>query len=506
MTTEVATSVADLPLDQWHAQVAARVAGGDRFAGVYGSHRGDTAQLHALLVARATVSCLRTRLAPDAEGSLAYPALTPAVPAAFWYERALHDLSGVVPIGHPRLDPLLLPRQPGQPSPRPGSSDRAELDQHIHSRAADQHGPVDVTGGGVFTLPLGPVRSGVFESIEFLIETPGEDIPHLNIRPHFKHRGIAKRFETLPVDDAILVAERVEGVASVAHALAFAHAVEKLGGVTPPGRARLIRVIHAELERIANHLDVAMRLCDAAGLAVPFTRLGWHKECVLRLVSKLCGNRFGRSVVCVGGVAAELRLQSPAIFEQLALIIHRIRHDRDALMVDASFLDRLRGTGHLDPVLAASHGALGPVGRGCGCDDDARRRPYDGYTELPVVDGAAVDHRGDALARLHVRWSEIDTAAELIQRACDRLTTLSDTALVAEVPAVDGFALGWAEAPQGEVLYGLEVRDGVIGRCFARSASLHNMLLFHDVFGGDVFTDFPFIEPSFGLCYAGVAM
>ncbi|HYB37023.1 MAG TPA: NADH-quinone oxidoreductase subunit D, partial [Mycobacterium sp.] len=178
----------------------------------------------------------------------------------------------------------------------------------------------------------------------------------------------------------------------------------------------------------------------------------------------------------------------------------------DALMVDASFLDRLRGTGHLDPVLAASHGALGPVGRGCGCDDDARRRPYDGYTELPVVDGAAVDHRGDALARLHVRWSEIDTAAELIQRACDRLTTLSDTALVAEVPAVDGFALGWAEAPQGEVLYGLEVRDGVIGRCFARSASLHNMLLFHDVFGGDVFTDFPFIEPSFGLCYAGVAM
>jgi formate hydrogenlyase subunit 5 len=56
------------------------------------------------------------------------------------------------------------------------------------------------------------------------------------------------------------------------------------------------------------------------------------------------------------------------------------------------------------------------------------------------------------------------------------------------------------------VLYGLEIRDGVIGRCFARSASLHNMLLFHDVFNGDVFTDFPFIEASFGLCYAGVAM
>jgi formate hydrogenlyase subunit 5 len=197
---------------------------------VYTSHRGDAAQLHALAVGGDTVSCLRTELSPEADGSLSYPSLTPDVPAAFWYERALHDLSGVLPAGHPRLDPLLLP--PGQPAPRPGSSEQAALERHIHSSAADQHGPVDFSGGGVFTLPLGPVRSGVFESIEILIETPGEDIPHLNIRPHYKHRGIAKRFESLSAADGILVAERVEGVASIAHALAFAHAVESLADVS----------------------------------------------------------------------------------------------------------------------------------------------------------------------------------------------------------------------------------------------------------------------------------
>jgi formate hydrogenlyase subunit 5 len=505
MTTAENTVTIDLPLDEWHAHVVERVTAGDRFAGVYASHRGDAAQLHALLVGAGVVRCVRTILTSGVESSLSYPALTPDVPAAFWYERALHDLSGVAPIGHPRLDPLLLARQPGQPSPQPGNHERAALAQHIHSRAAEQHGPVDVSGGGVFTLPLGPVRSGVFESIEFLIETPGEDIPHLNIRPHYKHRGIAKRFEKLPVTDGILIAERVEGIASVAHALAFAHAAETLAGVPPPGRARFVRVIHAELERIANHLDVAMRLCDAAGLAVPFARLGWHKECTLRLVSRLCGNRFGRSVVRIGGVSVQPRLAPAAICEQLAEILDRIHRDRDALMVDASFLDRLRGTGHLDPGLAASHGALGPVGRGSGCDNDARRRPYDGYAELPIVDDATFSD-GDALARLRVRWAEIDTAAESIQRACDRLGALPDEAVTAQVPVADGFALGWAEAPQGEVLYALEVRDGLIRRCFARSASLHNMLLFHDVFRGDVFTDFPFIEPSFGLSYAGVAM
>ena len=69
-----------------------------------------------------------------------------------------------------------------------------------------------------------------------------------------------------------------------------------------------------------------------------------------------------------------------------------------------------------------------------------------------------------------------------------------------------GYAAGWAEAPQGEVLYGVELADGRIRRCFARSASFHNMVLFHDVWNGDVLTDFAFIEASFGLSYAAVAM
>jgi formate hydrogenlyase subunit 5 len=505
MMPAASTAVVDLPLGQWHAQVTEGVAAGDRFAGVYCTHHGDAAQLHALLVGHSAVSCLRTMLAPDDSGVVAYPALTPTVPAAFWYERALHDLSGVVPMGHPRLDPLLLPRDPGESSPRPGNGEQDTVGEHIHSRATEHHGPVDVSGQGVFTLPLGPVRSGVFESIEFLIETPGEAIPYLNIRPHYKHRGIAKRFDGLPVADGILVAERVEGIASVAHALAFAHAVESLTGTAPPPRARLLRVVHAELERIANHLDVVMRLCEAAGLGVPTARFGWHKESVMRVVSGLCGSRFGRSVVCVGGVAAEPRCQPAVVARELAAIIGRIHGDRRPLMDDASFLDRLRGTGHLDARLATSHGALGPIGRGSGVDDDARRRRYDAYTDLPMFETAVYD-AGDALARLRVRWDEIDTAATLVHHACDRLANLSDTTLVTSVERAEGFALGWAEAPQGEVLYGIELRDNVIARCFARSASLHNMLLFHDVFGNDIFTDFPFIEASFGLSYAGVAM
>jgi formate hydrogenlyase subunit 5 len=503
--TAAATTELLLPVNQWRAEILARLAQGARFAGMYCTHGRGDAQLRALLVTRTGVDCVYARLTPDPDGGLSYPALTPVVPAAFWYERALHDLSGVVPDGHPRLDPLLLPGEPGQLHPRPGHPESGG-EPDAHARASDRRGPVDVSGHGMFTLPLGPVRSGVYESIEFLIETPGEDIPHFNIRPHYKHRGIAKRFEGMTIADATLIAERVEGIASVAHALAFAHAVETLADAEIPLRAALIRLIHAELERIANHLDVVVRLCDAAGLAIGTSRFGWHKEQVMRLVSALCGNRFGRSVVCAGGVSAVPRLDPAATGAAVVGLARQIRADQRALMESPSFLDRIRGTGRLDPALAASHGALGPVGRGSGFDDDARRcRPYDAYRQLPAFEPAVSDEC-DAMARLRVRWAEIEIAVDLIRCACHELTGVVDQDLAVPVDVEDGFAVGWAESPQGEVLYGLELRGGRVGRCFARTASLHNMVLFHDVFHGDVFTDFPFIEASFGLCYAGVAM
>ena len=108
-------------------------------------------------------------------GSASYPALTPRLGAAFWYEREIHDLFGVVPQGHPRLEPLILVSSASPPRPGTGTQpDDAEPEPGVL--------PSHVAGPGLFTIPHGPVRSGVVESIEYLVETPGEDIPHLNMR------------------------------------------------------------------------------------------------------------------------------------------------------------------------------------------------------------------------------------------------------------------------------------------------------------------------------------
>lgn len=497
MTAESVDQAVTADVAAWRAAVLRAVERGGRFAGLFGTDvRGDV-RLTAL-VAAADIQPYDVML-PAAMTE--YPALTPDLPAAAWYERELHDLFGVHPAGHPRLDPLVLPLQTGAVDrPRPGSPSPVS-----GLTPSDRTVPSLVVGAGVFTIPHGPVRSGVFESIEYLVETPGENVLHPQIRVHAKHRGLEKRFEGMTTDDAVLLAERVEGIASVAHALAFAHAVERVAGVEPPPAAAAIRVLLAELERVANHLDVALRLAEAAALAVAMSRLGWHKERVLRLQSRLSGSRFARGIVVPGGVSRLPGIAAADIRVALDRLEPAIAADERELMLTSSFLDRLRTTGVIGPSLAARHGALGPIGRASGVGEDARvTRPYDGYGILDQPTPPVLVE-GDAMARLRVRWTEVHAAFTLARAAIDVLVS-ADEVLRRDVGRPDGRGIGWAEAPQGEVLYAVDLIDGVLTRCKPRSASFHNLVLFHDTFDTEILTDFPFIEASFGLSVAGVVL
>ena len=250
------------------AELAARLQAGQRFAGlVAGAVPAGGVRLSALVAGPGRLDVLRRRTARR---------------------------GGVLPDAHPGGTGGVLVRA-GDPRPVRAGSGRATPAQPAGVAAAARHAdppgarsrrlpatagprpreiPAYVAGPGLFTIPHGPVRSGVFESVEYLVETPGEDIPHLHIRPYYKHRGLEKRFEGMPVAAGVLLAERVEGIASVAHALAYSHAVESLTDVHVPLAGQLVRVLHAELERLANHLDVAVRLAEAAGLAVAQARFG----------------------------------------------------------------------------------------------------------------------------------------------------------------------------------------------------------------------------------------
>jgi len=514
--TQVRTDEVACDVNVVRADVLDHLGRGDRFAGLFATAtQGNSSDG----IARAEEPVTLTAITAGSTGldvhearvTGSYPSLTTTVPAAFWYERVVHDLFGIVPQGHPRLDPLVLPMPRPDPAttrrseglPRPGAltgparlvPDERAVPRHVH-------------GPGLFTIPHGPVRSGVMESVEYLVETPGEDIPHLQVRIFAKHRGVERAFQGQTASTAVLLAERVEGVSSVAHALAYSHALEGASDVTVPEPAALVRVLHAELERIANHLDSAVKLADAAGLAVAFARLSWHKELLLRIRDRLCGNRFGRGVVIPGGVRPPRQpLDDPGLRTELTELERAISSDAEALMSTSSFLDRIRGTGPLSPASARTHGALGPVARASGYFDDARAvRPYDAYPGLEMLSAPRGD-AGDAQARARVRWHEVHESFHLIQQVLSRIPGhVQQGRLAAAMPTATGRGVGWAEAAQGEVIYVVDVLEGLVVRCWPRSPSFHNLSLFHEVFAGDILTDFPFIEASFGLSIAGAVL
>jgi formate hydrogenlyase subunit 5 len=359
-----------------------------------------------------------------------------------------------------------------------------------------------VAGLDAFTIPYGPVRSGIFEAIQFQIETGGEDVPRLQTRPFFKHRGIEARFAGLRPEVAVHVAERVAGIASCAYAAAFSHAVERALGVQPPARARAWRAIHCELERMACHLDVIAKEAETTALYVGQARFQILKERVQRLRVRLTGSRFGRGVIVPGGVRADGGVGLDEIRSELDGLERDLVRDRRLFLGTASMTDRLIGSGHLARGLIEDYAAVGPLARGSGVSIDARHeRPYGDYDRLGVR--VIVRREGDAMARITVRFGEVSESLRVLRQAIDHLRHRGGD-LHAPLPDCGtGAACGWAEAPQGELLIWVEILDGIVGHAHIASPSLRNWALFEHAFPKDVLTDFAFIEHSFGLTPAG---
>lgn len=412
-----------------------------------------------------------------------YPALTPRVPAAHWFEREIHDLHGIVAEGHPRLEPLVR-HQPDEEDAQP-----------------EHRGAERLSGPGVFLIPYGPIRSGVFEAAQFLVQTAGEDVAYCAQRLHFKRRGAEQRIREVPLELAVLGAERVSGTSSVAHALAFSHAIESLSGIEVPPRAQAIRRVLAELERLHNHAEVTVRECEDASLSVAQAQFASLKERLHRLAATVAGHRFLRGVVVPGGVRIELGKEAAAtISETLREWGRDWRRSLAALLRTDSLLDRLVSAGPLSAQDARDFACVGPVARGSGVDLDTRRDfPYDGYGQLDV----ALHTDGDAMARMEVRFREVETSLELIRGALPTLA--APGALREPIGCLEhDAALGAAESARGETLYWVETGGPQSVRlCKLRAASFVNYGVFNRVFDSQVLTDFAFIEHSLGLSPAG---
>jgi Ni,Fe-hydrogenase III large subunit len=418
-------------------------------------------------------------------------------PLLGWYEREITDLFGLSFEGHPEPKRLVIHEGVDLDVPpfAPTFPQGRSLAVQGHP---DPLPPMD--NPDVQRLPWGPVRADVVESAEFVFYYIGEHIIHFYPQLFFKHRGMEKRFEGLSPEAGVVLAERVSGVDGFAHALAFCQAVEAASGCAPPRRARQLRTLLAEMERLYNHLHYLGHLAETTTLKVAAAEGKLLEERVKQLNGRLTGSRFLRGLLIPGGLRRDIDpggWLGPALDtlrKEIGRFVGRLDHSN-------SYLDRLMTTGVLEKQVAFDQGATGPVERASGLDRDLRRdHVYAAYDEVPL--SVAGETAGDAHARAKVRVAEIESSITLIKAL---LARLEPGPVRARRPSpVHGEGLGWAESPRGSLFYAVHFdAEGKLSRVKIKSPSFSNWRVFPFTVHGSNMMDYAINEASFGLTIAG---
>jgi Ni,Fe-hydrogenase III large subunit/Ni,Fe-hydrogenase III component G len=430
-----------------------------------------------------------------------FPSLINELPAAGWYQREVWEELGLIPQGQPTLHRLRLPPDwPENVYPHRQPFTWVQKVEAVEPR----YFTLEEASAGAVDYPLGPVRSGIVESGHYTLRTVGEEIVDMHLQLFYKHRGVEKRAEGLALELLPLVAERISGTSAFAHSLALCQALELVAQIEVPPRARFLRTLLAELERLYNHLGFQADLCQATGLVVAQAQFDILKERVLRLNASIAGHRYLFGMNVPGGLSRDLTVQEQETIGQFVVALRReVETLRRLLLTSASHLDRLEGTGILPPPEAQAFGAVGPVGRASGIQHDLRRdHPYAAYGEVDF--NIPVFTEGDAFARARLRLEETMQALHIVEQVLERLPPGSVRVPMKPLPA-RGSALGWAESARGECVHWLLVgEDGTLRRYRVRPASFANWQAFPIAIPGhNILTDFPVIEQSFGLSFSG---
>jgi Ni,Fe-hydrogenase III large subunit len=438
-------------------------------------------------------SLLRCRLANETQP---LESLAPRIPLLGWYEREMMDLCGIAFTDHPEHHPLVL-HEGARPS-IPPLDPRYPRDRIIPFTSQPWSLPA-IEGNDVQILPFGPIRGDVLESAQIVFYYIGEAILHCHPRLFFKHRGMEKRFEGLNSTLGVLIAERISGVDSIAHSLAFCQAVEAASQCDVPARARYLRIILAELERLYNHLYYLGHLCHTTTLKVGEAQGKLLAEQCKQLNGIFTGSRFLRALLKPGGLrrdldphalSARLRALKPAIVDYM-----------QALETTNSHLDRLITTGHLPHQTAFDQGATGPIKRASGIARDLRcDHSYAAYDRLPME--IPVRTEGDAHARAQVRMEEIRNSLDLVLKAAEEMPEGAVSTEIASPSGGEG--MGWSEGSRGSIYYCVHFdRTGRLARVKVKSASFSNWRVFPFTVHDTNMMDYAINEASFGLTIAG---
>jgi NADH-quinone oxidoreductase subunit D len=371
---------------------------------------------------------------------------------------------------------------------------------------------------------MGPQHPSTHGVLRLVLRTDGEIVSEVTPHIGYLHRCAEKIGENLTPRQWIPYTDRMDYLAGMNMNLGWSLCVEKLMNYRVPEKGRHLRMIIAEMNRIASHLVGMGAYGLDLGTFSPFLYAFREREKILDLFEEACGARLTYSYLTPGGATADLprgwTQKCEAFLDQFEPLIAEYHA---LLTTNAIFVKRTAGIGVLSPEMAISYGTSGPVLRGSGVDHDLRRdgeeiytSMYDGYAfevvcerdghypkdhEYPPVPHEAV--LGDCWHRFYVRMLEVVQSVDLVRQAIDRYSTATGSfgepmKLAAKLPKGEVYLE--TECPKGQMgFYLVSSGDSIPWRARARSSCFCNLSITNALCQGCLIADVPAIVGSLDI-------
>jgi Ni,Fe-hydrogenase III large subunit/Ni,Fe-hydrogenase III component G len=427
--------------------------------------------------------------------------ITPLIPGAAWSEREIRDVVGVSTRGHPDPRRLLLPDDwPDGVYPL-----RRDFPYNERPPAAEGTRPAWVpTPEGASVVTLGPFFPVLEEPANWRMFVEGETVVGCDYRGFYNHRGVEKLGDSVMTYNEIpYLAERICGICGFIHSTCYCQAVERAAGIEVPRRARYIRTMMLELERIHSHLLWLGIAGHILGFDTVLMQTWRIREPVMWLAEAITGNRKSYGMNTIGGVRRDVTEVTKArILEVLGPVEKESLAVRDAVVGDTTLHMRTKNVGILENAWARQVCVVGPPARGSGVRIDARiDHPYAAYDE--VVPRLCAHDEGDIWARVLVRIEELLDSIRLVREAAAGLPDGPIVAEITEEIPSGRIGVSTVEAPRGEAVhYVLTGGDNRPWRWRVRAPTYPNLQAMPAMAAGGNIADVPITLGSLDPCFS----
>jgi len=353
-------------------------------------------------------------------------------------------------------------------------------------------------------IVVGPVHPALHEPERFVFKVDGEVVVDVEPRLGYVHRGIEKALTERTFTQGLYLIERICGICNVAHTITAVQAIENAFDVEPPKRAKYLRTIVHELNRIHSHLLLLGVACELIGFDTLFMLIWRDREVVMDVIEMITGNRVMSAYNIIGGVRRNVSdHEALEIKKALNALAKRVKQYKEMFAEDPTVRARFVDVGRLSVAKALALGAVGPVARGSGVKVDVRaEEPYAAFDEVPL--NVVVYDEEDTWARLMVRWDETLESIRVIEECLNRMPTGPIRVRVPEAAPQSSEGFSITEAPRGELIHHVYTRKGSDRplRYRIRTPTYANIPSVCEMLKGGYVADIPAILVSIDPCFS----